>query len=141
MVHARKKTLWEEYGTLAMVKVGDWVSVRECIEVGLCSDGGIGSVTEVITSTSDAVIVTAIAVKYVLTGITEKQIKIERVTVVPMPFKNKDNPGLRKRQDKRVEVKGVPVFPQRTAMQWLEQGLQTRRHERPGWLRRWSYGT
>ncbi len=68
MVHGRKKTLWEEYDTLARVKVGDWVSVLECYEVGICLDGGIGSVTEGVTSASDAVTVTAIAVKYVLSS-------------------------------------------------------------------------
>jgi hypothetical protein len=94
------------------VKVGDWVSVVECYEIGICSDGGIGSVTAVF-STADAVVaVTAISVKYVLTGNTEMNTPIARVTVVPMPFKNKDNPGLRQRTIKPVPVHAVLVPPQ-----------------------------
>jgi hypothetical protein len=88
MVHGRKKTLWEEYGVLASVKVGDWVSVIECYEIGICSDGGIGSVTAVIATAGAVVAVTAVSVKYVLTGNSEMNISIARVMVVPMPFKN-----------------------------------------------------
>jgi hypothetical protein len=94
-------------------------------------------VTAVFSTAGAVVAVTSISVKYVLTGNTELNISIARVTVVPMPFKNKDNPGLRQRTIKPVQIHAAPVPPQRTPMQWLEIGTQTRRHERRGWLRRW----
>ena len=142
MIHKARPTLWEEYGVLARVKVGDWVNVLECYKVGECSEGGIGCVTVIHTEVqehSGNTIQVGVNVKYVLTHSTENAITMDRITVIPMPYKDTTSAlGLRKRKVKEVQLP-EPVIPQKTAMEWLQWGKESRRHETAGWLK-WRSG-
>jgi hypothetical protein len=44
MVHARRRTLAEEQGLFAQIKIGDWVEVEPDYSPSICSDGGVGCV-------------------------------------------------------------------------------------------------
>ncbi len=44
MVHARRKSIVEELGLLATIKVGDWVDIEQDYSPGIISDGGISCV-------------------------------------------------------------------------------------------------
>jgi hypothetical protein len=44
MIHERKKTLYEEYGMLAKVKVDDFVLVEPCYTPSICSEGCVAMV-------------------------------------------------------------------------------------------------
>ncbi len=44
MVHAKRKSIVEEQGFLASIKIGDWVDVESDYSPGLTSDGSIGCV-------------------------------------------------------------------------------------------------
>jgi hypothetical protein len=44
MIHERKKTLYEEYGMLAKVKVDDFVFVEPCYTPSICSKGRVAMV-------------------------------------------------------------------------------------------------
>ncbi len=44
MVHAKRKSIVEEQGFLATIKIVDWVDVESDYSPGLTSDGGIGCV-------------------------------------------------------------------------------------------------
>ena len=142
MVHKARPTLWEEYGVLARVKVGDWVHVLECYKVGECSEGGIGCVTFIHNEVEElqggiecAEGGMAVNVKYVLTNTTENAITMDRITVIPMPYKDTTSAlGLRKRKVKDVQQPET-VIPQKTAMEWLQWGKLSRRHETAGWLK------
>ena len=138
MIHKSRPTLWEEYGVLARVKVGDWVNVLECYKVGECSEGGIGCVMVIhneVDEESGNSITVAVNVKYVLTNTTENAITMDRITVIPMPYKDTTSAsGLRKRKVKEVQLPEA-VIPQKTAMEWLQWGKESRRHETAGWLK------
>ncbi len=133
-----RPTLWEEYGVLARVKVGDWVNVLECYKVGECSEGGIGCVTVLhkeVDEQSGNNSTVAVNVKYVLTHATENAITMDRITVIPMPYKDTTSAsGLRKRKVKDVQLPET-VVPTKTAMEWLQWGKESRRHETAGWLK------
>ncbi len=101
MVHVKRKTLWEEYGAHATIKVGDWVLVDPCYLPGTCSEGGVGSVTHVnahcIAAENEALTTATgnpsgnINVLYILTQRCEHGVSFARVTVIPMPYKEKDD--------------------------------------------------
>jgi hypothetical protein len=44
MVHPRRRTIIEEQGILATIKVGDWIDAKSDCSVGITSYGGIGCV-------------------------------------------------------------------------------------------------
>jgi hypothetical protein len=44
MLHSKRKTLADEQGLFARIKVGDWVEVEPDYSSGICSDGGVGCV-------------------------------------------------------------------------------------------------
>ncbi len=50
MVHVTRKTIWEEQKQLADVKVGDWMEVVYEYLPGACSDGGIGIITQLMST-------------------------------------------------------------------------------------------
>jgi hypothetical protein len=65
----------------------------------------------------------------------ERHVKLERLTVLPMPYKE-STPTLRTRKvPKPQQVVTQFPPPSRTQIGWLEYGLQTRKHERKGWLK------
>jgi hypothetical protein len=147
MVHERKKTLYEEYGLLAKVKVGDFVLVEACYTPGICSEGGVAMVerftpnvvrhledTTEIGSDDDPLGPDGPTVAYVLTRCVERGVSLDRVTVVPMPYKDCNDPGLRTRITKPILVT-TSVVCQLSPLGWLSLGKQTRRHEKKGWLR------
>ena len=150
MVHVKRKTLWEEYGAQATIKVGDWVLVDPCYLPGICSEGGVGSVTHVNAHSNAAENETLttptdksngnINVRYVLTQRTEHGVSFARVTVIPMPYKEKDNHGLRPRIEASAPDTGrvlhKPTPRDLSPLGWLQLGKASRMHEKRGWLRK-----
>ena len=149
MVHVKRKTLWEEYGAHATIKVGDWVLVDPCYMPGTCSEGGVGSVTHVnahsIAAESETVSTESenpsgnINVLYILTQRVEHGVSFARVTVIPMPYKDKDDHGLRPRKDANV-LQTNTVLAKRpprdlSPLGWLQLGKASRMHQKKGWLR------
>ncbi len=142
MIHARRRTLAEEQGLFAQIKVGDWVEVEQDYSPSICSDGGVGCVlglhTEACTvpgsdiaSTST---ITAVDVHYLVFNTKERRVLLTRAVVIPMPYKL-DKPTLRVRKNgpstKAVTHKAPP---NKTSLEWLKYGLEMRRHETKGWL-------
>ena len=138
MVHKAHKTIWEERELLAQVNVGDFVEVDYEYMPGTCSDGGIGVITSLINLSDDPTVRTRdklyATVKYVIDNRVEHSIEMQRLTVVPMPFKSV-SATLRKRNVVEViaplETSGVKHTP----LEWLKLGLSTRKHEKKGWLK------
>ncbi len=80
MVHARRRTLAEEQGLLAQIKVGDWVEVEPDYSPSICSDGGIGCVlglhTEecAVQGSEIACIITGVDVHYLVFNTKERRV-------------------------------------------------------------------
>ncbi len=89
MVHVRRKTLFEEEGINAVVKVGDWVQIESDYSAGICSDGGVACITAVHCGldpcplVSERCIVLEVAVHYLIYGRRERFVKAARLTVIP----------------------------------------------------------
>jgi hypothetical protein len=106
----------------------------------ICSDGGVGCVlglhTEACTvpGSDIASTITAVDVHYLVFNTKERRVLLTRVVVIPMPYKS-DKPTLRVRKNvpstKAVTHKAPP---NKTSLEWLKYGLETRRHETKGWL-------
>jgi hypothetical protein len=136
MVHAKRKSIIEEQGVLATIKVGDWVDIEEDYSPGLISDGGIGCVyglhTEAYGETLQARTI-ALDVHYIIDNRKERGVDIKRCVVIPMPYKT-DKVSLRARKKKESTVVHVPP-PDKTPLEWLKFGLQSKLHTKAGWLR------
>ena len=142
MVHLRRKTLFEEEGVNAIVKVGDWVQIESDYSVGICSDGGVACVTDVHCGlcpcplVADRKMVEAVNVHYLIYGRKERNVCVKRLTVIPMPYTSSVMPlRSRKQHRKPKDVAIIDKPPQRSPIEWLQHGLETRRHERRGWLK------
>jgi hypothetical protein len=85
MIHALKPTLASLLQTEYAVKVGDWFEVLWEYAPGTCSDGGVGSIVEIIRDTNGRAWST---VCYVLDKLTETKIDQSRITVTIMPSRN-----------------------------------------------------
>ena len=138
MVHPKRRTLAEEHGLFAQIKVGDWVEVEPEYSPGMCSDGGVGCVLGLHKEQCTAVgsdsptIITAVDVHFLVFNTKERRVLLNRVVVVPMPYKM-DKPTLRVRANTTC-VRQPKAPPQKTSLEWLKYGLETRRHEKEGWL-------
>jgi hypothetical protein len=95
--------------------------------------GDLQDTTELV-SDDDPLGPDGLTVAYVLTRCVERGVSLDRVTVVPMPYKDCDNPGLRPRITKPI-LATTSVVRQLSPLGWLSLGKQTRRHEKRGWLR------
>jgi hypothetical protein len=85
MVHVPRKTICEEQKQLADVKIGDWVEVNYEYMPGTCSDDGVGVIT---TDEGQGTVMTLFAtVRYVLDNRKEHSVTMDRLTIIPMPFK------------------------------------------------------
>ncbi len=73
-----------------LVSTGDYVEIQHKYKAGICSEGGCGWVINV--SEMDSVM--SVDVKYIMSGITEKDICISRITVCPLPLRT-ETPTLR----------------------------------------------
>ena len=144
MVHAKVKTVWESFGALATLRVGEWVDVQYDYCPGVTSDGGVGAIVNindpVDRDEGDPLIENAqtVDVLYLLDGRTEKRITLTRITVIPMPFMQPGGVSLRPRISKEVAEESPGTrnnLSKRTPIEWLKFGLESRRHERDGWLR------
>ena len=144
MVHAKVKTVWERFGALATLRVGEWVDVQYEYCPGVTSDGGVGAIVNindpVDRDEGDPTIEGAqtVDVLYLLGGRTEKRITLTRITVIPMPFMQPGGVSLRPRISKEVVEESPGTrnnLTKRTPIEWLKFGLESRRHEQGGWLR------
>ena len=134
MVHAPRKTIWEEQRELADIKIGDWVEVLYEYMPGTCSDGGIGIITRLVATGEDNSLDKLFAsVKYVLDNRVEHSINFDRLTIVPRPYKTGEV-TLRTRKKAPVPVQFKRVVEKHTPLGWLKWGLTTRKHEKRGWL-------
>jgi hypothetical protein len=136
MVHYLKPTMQELMGTNNAIKVGDWCEVLYDYAPGTCSDGGVG---EVMVIDEDAEGVRSCRVSYVLDKRIETGITLNRITVTMMPYKDATSINrTRREQDissSNILPDRVVAAPDKTSLQWLESGLKSRNHEKPGWLK------
>ncbi len=103
MVHSKRRSVVEEQGFLATIKVGDWVDIEQDYSTGITSDGGIGCVyglhTEQYGEPLQARTV-ALDVHYIIDNRKERGVDLKRCVVIPMPYKA-DKVSLRMRKKSR----------------------------------------
>ncbi len=135
MVHVARKTIWEEQAQLADVKIGDWVEVLYEYLPGTCSDGGVGVITRLMSVDEGiGTVMTLFAtVRYVLDNRKEHSVTMDRLTIIPMPYKTTEV-QLRPRVKIQAPKHFQKVVEKRTPLGWLKWGLTTRKHEKKGWL-------
>jgi hypothetical protein len=103
MVHAKRKTLADEQGLFAQIKIGDWVEVEPDYSPVICSDGGVACVLGLHTEICNVVggnvanIITAVDVHFLVFNTKERRVLLSRVVVIPMPYKMQ-KPTLRARK-------------------------------------------
>jgi hypothetical protein len=142
MVHVRRKTLFEDEGLNAVVRVGDWVEISPDYGSGICSDGGVACVTAVNCGLDpcplvpERCVVQDVDVHYLIYGRRERCVGVKRLTVIAMPYTQAKMPLRERIQPKSKDVLQRVMPPQRTSIEWLQFGLQSRRHEKRGWLRK-----
>ena len=84
MVHVRRKTLFEEEGLNAVVRVGDWVEIDPDYGPGICSDGGVACVTAVHCGLDpcpldpERCVVQDVDVHYLIYGRRERSVVVKR---------------------------------------------------------------
>jgi hypothetical protein len=106
MVHAKRKSIIEEQGFLATMKIEDWVVVQSDNSPGLNSDGGIGRVFGLHNDPVFGELVprlSALDIHYVIFNRKERGVALRRCVVIPMPFKD-DKPSLRVRTKQALSV-------------------------------------
>ncbi len=109
--------------------MGEWVEVLYEYGPGICSDGGVGTVSSIMTTEEGKIYCT---VGYVLDKRIETGIDSSRITVTIMPYK--DTTSTKRARHEPVVIveeedlsrKVVP--PDRTPLQWLEYGLKSQTH-------------
>jgi hypothetical protein len=89
MQHGRRKTLIEEQGLLAKIKIGDWILAIEDMSPGMNSEGGYGCVIagnwkEVEGDLEP--ILASVDVHWLISNKIERHVKLERLTVVSSPM-------------------------------------------------------
>jgi hypothetical protein len=133
MVHFLKPTMLSLMGTIRAIKVGDYVEVQYEYAPGTCSDGGIGTVSAVHTDEKGNVLC---SVGYELDKRIETGIEARRITVTMMPYN--DITSTKRGQRERIVAEEVLLpsrtvaVPTRSTLEWLEYGLKSRTHEKPG---------
>jgi hypothetical protein len=141
MVHAWRKTKFEEEGINAVVKAGDWVQIASDYTPGICSDGGVACVTAVHCGEEqcplipERKIVLEVDVHYLIYGRRERGVLVSRLTVIPMPYTSAQMPLRKRVRHKHVDIVHIDSPPQRQPLEWLQYGLESRRHEKRGWLK------
>ena len=130
---------------LSHFQVGDWVEVEEDYSPGRCSEGGVGSIIRIHRGAdpdqSDLMLEesTVVDVKYMLTGWVENQIPLTRLHNVPFvlkePISRKDLRPRQQKCDRSQDSLTQVSDPRRTPVEWLKYGLESRRHEKRGWLK------
>ncbi len=79
-------------------------------------------------------IITAVDVHYLVFNTKERRVLLVRVVEIPMPYKLLE-PTLRARKPSTSTRKDQhKAVPNKTSLEWLKFGLESRRHERAGWL-------
>ncbi len=134
MVHEPRKTIWEEQKQLIEdVKIGDWVEVMYEYMPGTCSDGGVCVIIRLMTTDEGERTVMALfaTVRYVLDNRKEHSVTMDRLTIIPMPFKTCEV-QLRPRASTQAPKHFQKLTEKRTPLGWLKWGLTTRKHEKKG---------
>ncbi len=135
MVHPRRRTIIEEQGILATIKIGDWIDAESDYSVGIISDGGIGCVFglyEEVHGMEGAKRTVAVDVHYIVDNRKERRVLLKRCVVIPLPYKS-NKVVLRTR--KVPAVLPSPAPPQKSPLEWLKYGLEMKLHTKNGWLR------
>jgi hypothetical protein len=105
---------------------------------GTCSDGGIGVITRLVTTDIGPGTVSTIfaTVQYVLDNRKEHGVAMDRLTIIPMPFKTSEvKLRPRTKQSQQAPNNFKKLVEKHTPLGWLKWGLTTRKHERKGWLK------
>jgi hypothetical protein len=138
MIHKLKATMKQLYDTEGRIKIGDYVEVQYEYAPGTCSDGGVGSVMEIVEDDDKK---SWITVSYVLDSRIETRIDESRITITMMPYKDVTSAS-RDRRNGSSQLDVVELMPERqlqvpdrTPLEWLEYGLKSRTHEKKGWLK------
>ena len=89
MKHGRRKTLIEEQGLLAKIKIGDWILAVEDMSPGMNSEGGYGCVVagrwKEIEGDLEPILA-SVDVHWLISNTVERHVKLERLTVVSSPM-------------------------------------------------------
>jgi hypothetical protein len=135
MVHARRLTIVEEQGILATIKVGDWIDAESDYSKGITSDGGIGCVFglhEEPHGVEGQLCTIVVDVHYIVDNRKERGALLKRCVVIPMPFESA-KVQLRTRKAPAVVARVLP--PEKSPVEWLKHGLQSKINKKCGWLR------
>jgi hypothetical protein len=87
----------------------------------------------IFTSANSFVLTLFATVRYVLDNRKEHSVTMDRLTIIPMPFKT-TSMQLRPRVQTQAPKQFEKVIEKRTPLGWLEWGLTSRKHEVKGWL-------
>ena len=121
MLHARKVSVWASQKQSQKMRVGYWVEVLYGYTPGVCNDGGTGMVIKVRgESIPDPTVEEAMTVdvKYILDNRIEKNITLDRITVVPfMPFSPRELRPRQSASDVDIHSRDVRVASDKTSMQ------------------------
>ncbi len=101
MVHPRRRTIIEEQGILATIKIGDCIDAESDYSVGITSDGGVGSVYvlhEELHGMEGLSRTIAVDVHYIVDDRKERRVLLKRCVVIPMPYKSNNKVVLRTRK-------------------------------------------
>jgi hypothetical protein len=138
MIHKLKPTMKQLFDTEGQIKIGDYVEVLYEYAPGTCSDGGVGTIMEIVTDEDGK---SWLTVSYVLDKRIETRIDETRITITMMPYKDLTSAS-RDRRNAASQLDAVELMPdrqlhvpERTPLQWLEYGLKSRTHEKKGWLK------
>ena len=140
------KSVWGQKSSGGgQLRAGEWVEVKYDYAPGVCSDGGAGLIKRVHAATGGGDFEMALGeapkidVEYILDGRLEKHITLERVTVIPMPYTSPKGPTLRVRKRAPAvsssESNGAGVEKKKSQLEWLKEGLKSRKHCKKGWLK------
>jgi hypothetical protein len=91
MMHPRRRTIIEEQGILATIKVVDWIDAESDYSVAITSDGGIGCVFglhEELHGVEGVQRTVAVDVHYIVDNRKERRVLLKRCVVIPMPYKS-----------------------------------------------------
>ncbi len=84
MVHAKRRTIAEEQGLFAQIKIGDWVEIEPDYSPGICSDIGVACALGLHTEPTNVVgggvanIITAVDVHFLVFNTKERRVLLER---------------------------------------------------------------
>ncbi len=122
MTHPLKPTLDKLLRSDHALKVGDWCEMLYKYSPGTCSDGGVGSISEISRDDEDDRV--WCTVSYVLDKRVETRIDPSRITVTIMPYKDTTSRNRLGREVESIATEETEVRkydpPLKTPLEWLQ---------------------